>query len=95
MLHLRASTNRASEERMRNQIAATLGILAGITCQCWAGMSVERLRCDYLDAPPLGIDAAKPRRPAGGAEGVTFLREAARAVIFQVDSGIYHFVSTL
>jgi hypothetical protein len=49
-----------SKERMQNRIAATLAIFIGVTCQCWAGVSVERLRCEYLQAP-LGIDAVKPR----------------------------------
>lgn len=47
---------------MRTRIA-TMAILMGAACQCWAGVSgvsLDNLRCEYRKNP-LGIDATRPR----------------------------------
>lgn len=35
-------------------------MLLTAACPCWAGVNIERLRCEYL-TDPLGIDATRPR----------------------------------
>ena len=44
--------------RIRAVLAAVMFVSAA--CPAWAGVSVERLRCEYLH-DPLGIDVIKPR----------------------------------
>ena len=45
---------------MQNRIAMTVTMLVGVAGSCWAGVNVERLRCEYLN-DPLGIDVTEPR----------------------------------
>jgi alpha-L-rhamnosidase len=56
-----ADLRRGGQARRLNAVALLLcGIIVWIPTPCWAGINVERLRCEYL-TNPLGIDAAKPR----------------------------------
>lgn len=58
IIQLREDAN--ERDFMRKKIGVTVAMLLGVTFPCWADVSVDRLRCEYLHNP-LGIDVTTPR----------------------------------